>query len=34
MRGKLSTAVKFGVGLFVLVELVALVEWASNEGAI
>ncbi len=34
MREKLSSAVKFGVALFVLVELVALAEWASNEGAI
>jgi hypothetical protein len=34
MREKLSSMVKLGAVLFVLVQLAALVEWASNEGAI
>ncbi len=32
MRQKLVKSVKFAIVLFVVIELAALVEWASNEG--
>ncbi len=34
MSGKLSSVAKVAVALFVVVELFALVEWASNADAI